>query len=85
MTHAQAVVINHPIKIPGWHIGRRGEFRSFISKVAHPGPKGAPKDPWGRSFEAGSLHAVEQQNRITEFRGSVQISNTTVEVVIINK
>lgn len=81
---AETILQHFPATVPGWTVTQTGMLRAALSKVARPGANGAPKDPWGRSFEAGSLHEVTVNGATLEFRGMVRVRGTPVEVQIIN-
>lgn len=65
-------------------VTQTGMLRAALSRVARPGANGAPRDPWGRPFEAGALHEVTLGGRTIEFRGVIRVEGDQVEVQLIN-
>lgn len=84
MSAAAALLSRYPITVPGWHVTQAGVLKAYLSKVAPPGPNGAPRDPWGRPFEGGALVPVEMANEVVEFRGMIRMRGNPVEVQLIN-
>ena len=80
----QTLLQKFPVAVPGWTVTQKGILRASLSRVSRPGPAGAPRDPWGRPFDAGALHEVTIDGETVEFRGIVRVDGRPVEVQLIN-